>query len=69
MAFGVYPEISLADARERRDAARKQVALGIDPRELKKELKEEQQKEFNTFEKVARDWHATNKKWSESHSH
>jgi hypothetical protein len=35
-----YPEISLADARERRDAARKQVALGIDPRELKKELKE-----------------------------
>ncbi|MGJ7131611.1 tyrosine-type recombinase/integrase [Morganella morganii] len=69
MAFGVYPEISLADARERRDAARKQVALGIDPRELKKELKEEQQKEFNTFEKVARDWHATNKKWSEGHSH
>ena len=69
MAFGVYPEISLADARERRDSARKQVALGIDPRELKKELKEEQQKEFNTFEKVARDWHATNKKWSEGHSH
>ncbi|WP_321146863.1 tyrosine-type recombinase/integrase [Providencia alcalifaciens] len=69
MAFGIYPEISLADARERRDAARKQVALGIDPRELKKELKEEQQKEFNTFEKVARDWHATNKKWIESHSH
>ncbi|MDD9338070.1 MAG: integrase arm-type DNA-binding domain-containing protein [Providencia heimbachae] len=69
MAFGIYPEISLADAREKRDAARKQVALGIDPREHKKELKEEQQKEFNTFEKVARDWHATNKKWSEGHSH
>ncbi|HFT1684933.1 tyrosine-type recombinase/integrase [Providencia stuartii] len=69
MAFGVYPEISLADARERRDAARKQVTLGIYPREHKKELKEEQQKEFNTFEKVARDWHATNKKWSEGHSH
>lgn len=69
MAFGVYPEISLADARERRDAARKQVALGIDPREHKKELKEEQQKEFNTFEKVARDWHATNQRWSEGHSY
>ncbi len=54
---------------EKRDAARKLIALGIDPRELKKELKEEQQKEFNTFEKVARDWHATNKKWSEGHSH
>ncbi len=69
MAFGVYPEISLADARERRDAARKQVALGIDPREYKKELKEEQQKEFNTFEKVARDWHATNQRWSDGHSY
>ncbi|QCJ71576.1 integrase [Providencia heimbachae] len=69
IAFGVYPEISLADARERRDTARKQVALGIDPREHKKELKEEQQKEFNTFEKVARDWHATNQRWSEGHSY
>lgn len=52
MAFGVYPEISLADARERRDAARKQVALGIDPRELKKELKEEQQRNLTPLRKL-----------------
>ncbi|MCD2529349.1 tyrosine-type recombinase/integrase [Providencia huaxiensis] len=69
LAFGVYPDVSLANAREKRDEARKLVASGIDPSEKRKELKEEQQKEFNTFEKVARDWHATNKKWSEGHSH
>lgn len=69
LALGVYPEISLAEAREKRDAARKLVANGFDPSEKRKEVKEEQQKEFNTFEKVARDWHGTNKKWSEGHSH
>jgi hypothetical protein len=31
MSLGRYPEISLADARERRDAARKQLAHGVDP--------------------------------------
>jgi hypothetical protein len=36
MAFGTYPEISLADARERRNAARKLVANGVDPSEAKK---------------------------------
>ncbi|MEQ5726712.1 tyrosine-type recombinase/integrase [Providencia alcalifaciens] len=68
LALGVYPDISLAEAREKRDAARKLIANGFDPSEKLKEVKEEQQKEFNTFEKVARDWHATNKKWSEGHS-
>ncbi|MEQ4707554.1 tyrosine-type recombinase/integrase [Providencia huaxiensis] len=69
LAFGVYPDVSLANAREKRDEARKLVASGVDPSEKRKEVKEEQQKEFNTFEKVAHDWHATNKKWSEGHSH
>ncbi|WP_426466537.1 tyrosine-type recombinase/integrase [Proteus mirabilis] len=68
LALGIYPEISLAEAREKRDAARKLIANGFDPSEKRKEVKEEQQKKFNTFEKVARDWHATNKKWSEGHS-
>ncbi|BDR96419.1 tyrosine-type recombinase/integrase [Proteus mirabilis] len=69
LALGIYPEISLAEAREKRDAARKLIANGFDPSEKRKEVKEEQQKEFNTFEKVARDWHATNQRWSEGHSH
>ncbi|MGX5110154.1 tyrosine-type recombinase/integrase [Enterobacter cloacae] len=68
MAFGVYPETSLADARQKREEARKLVAAGIDPREHKRAVKEEQAKEAITFESVARDWHATNKKWSEDHS-
>ncbi|MET6261757.1 integrase arm-type DNA-binding domain-containing protein [Klebsiella variicola] len=68
MAFGVYPETSLADARQKREEARRLVAAGIDPREHKRAVKEEQTKEAITFESVARDWHTTNKKWSEDHS-
>lgn len=68
MAFGVYPETSLADARQKREEARRLVAAGIDPREHKRAVKEEQAKEVITFESVARDWHASNQKWSESHS-
>jgi hypothetical protein len=36
MAFGVYPVISLADARQLREDARKHFASGIDPSEIKK---------------------------------
>ncbi|WP_279048943.1 tyrosine-type recombinase/integrase [Cedecea davisae] len=68
MAFGVYPETSLADARQKREEARRLVAAGIDPREHKRAVKEEQAKEVITFESVAREWHASNQKWSESHS-
>ncbi|MBA0188662.1 tyrosine-type recombinase/integrase [Pectobacterium odoriferum] len=68
VAFGVYPETSLADARQKREEARRLVAAGVDPREHKRAVKEEQAKEVITFESVARDWHASNQKWSESHS-
>ena len=39
LALGVYPEIGLADARERRAQARKVLAAGNDPGEAKKEAK------------------------------
>jgi integrase len=68
IAFGVYPETSLADARQKREEARRLVAAGVDPRLHKRAVKEEQAKEAITFESVARDWHASNQKWSESHS-
>lgn len=68
MAFGIYPEISLATARQKREEARKLVAAGIDPREHKRAEKEEQTKAVFTFEVVAREWHATNKTWSEDHA-
>jgi len=68
MAFGTYPKVSLADARQKREDARKLVAAGVDPREHKRAKKEEQAKAIFTFEVVAREWHATNKKWSKDHS-
>lgn len=61
LALGVYDEVSLAGARQRRDAARKLVASGIDPAAARKrERREAITNAANTFEKVAREWH-TNK--------
>ncbi|STV22322.1 phage integrase family site-specific recombinase [Klebsiella pneumoniae subsp. ozaenae] len=68
LALGKYPEVSLADARARRDEARKLLANGVDPSENKKAVKVEQEQEAITFEVVARDWHASNQKWSSAHS-
>lgn len=68
LALGKYPEVSLADARARRDEARKLLANGVDPSENKKAVKVEQEQEAITFEVVAREWHASNQKWSASHS-
>ena len=57
LALGVYPDVSLADARQRREAARKQLAHNIDPGAAKQEAKQAQAAVLaNTFEKVARDW-------------
>lgn len=67
LALGIYPEVSLAEARQRRDTARKLIVDGIDPGEKKKADKVEQS-ESVTFESVARDWHKSNINWSESHS-
>jgi hypothetical protein len=38
LALGVFPEVSLADARERREEARKLLASGIDPSENRKAI-------------------------------
>ncbi|ELY4668613.1 MULTISPECIES: tyrosine-type recombinase/integrase [Enterobacteriaceae] len=68
LALGVYPMVSLAEARKRRDAAKKLVSDGIDPSKKKKEDKIEESGAL-TFEAVARDWHTScSKKWSDSHS-
>lgn len=66
LALGVYPEISLATARLRRDEARKLIANNIDPSEKRKSEKVEE-KGLLTFETVARDWHSSNRTWSDSH--
>ena len=57
LALGVYPEITLADARERRAQARKVLAAGNDPGEAKKEAKRLTiLKSANAFAVVAREW-------------
>ncbi|MGH8506876.1 MAG: tyrosine-type recombinase/integrase, partial [Stenotrophobium sp.] len=57
LAFGVYPEVSLKAAREKRDAARQQLAQGIDPGDVKKASKTAQAGS-ESFEAIAREWHA-----------
>lgn len=58
LAFGVYPIITLAEARERRTQARKLLANGSDPAAIKQARKrEEKELAANTFEAVAREWH------------
>lgn len=66
LALGVYPDVSLADARVKRDEARKGIAGGIDPLEVKKEQKVEREAQVkNTFQEIALEWHNMKvKKWS-----
>ncbi|NMM76082.1 integrase arm-type DNA-binding domain-containing protein [Acidovorax sp. SRB_24] len=57
LALGVYPAVSLAKARARRDKARELLADGIDPSTAKREEKRAKaDAAAHTFELVARDW-------------
>jgi integrase len=56
LALGVYPEVSLKLARERRAKAREQIADGIDPNQVKKEQKAASKEQADTFKTVAEDW-------------
>lgn len=57
LSLGPYPEISLQKARERREEARKVIADGQDPAEVKKAAREEAAAPAENFEAVAREWH------------
>jgi len=66
LAFGVYPDISLADARSKREEARKLIALGSDPSEQRKEdARVAKIAAANTFESVALEW-LSKQKFAES---
>lgn len=69
LSFGVYPDVTLAQARVKRDEARALVASGVDPSLNRKEQKQKAKLEsLNTFEAVANEWHALhNKNKSERH--
>jgi integrase len=70
ISLGVYPEVSLKEARERRDESRKLVADGIDPSENRKATKAASvHRASNSFEVVTREWFAKySLSWAESHS-
>ncbi len=60
LALGVYPEVSLAKARKRREEARELLAEGLDPSAAKKAEKlATRVAAVNTFVAVAREFHAT----------
>lgn len=59
LSMGIYPAVGLKDARERRDAARKLLADGIDPSANRKAMKATKtDRAANSFEVVAREWFA-----------
>lgn len=69
LSLGTYPEVSLLKARARRDAARKQVADGIDPSQVRKATKAARANDENTFEVVAREWHTKfTPSWTPGHA-
>jgi integrase len=69
LAFGVYPEVSLAEAREKRDQARKLLANDVDPAVVKQATKNAiVQATENSFQLVALEWYAKfSAKWVASH--
>ena len=68
LAIGSYPEITLAEARAKREEHRRQVANGINPNTVKKILRTVKTASENSFEAVAREWHAEFKNtWCEKH--
>lgn len=66
LAFGVWPTVTLAQARAKRDEVKKLLVQGIDPKAEQKEAQAENSGAY-TFETIAREWHASNKRWSEDH--
>ncbi len=68
--LGKYPHISLADAREKRNEFKKQLAHGVD---IKANIRQEKQSkalsDAITFEVIAREWHEKKREeWTERHS-
>jgi integrase len=70
ISLGVYPEVSLKDAREKREEARRLIASGIDPSQNRKEQRLTQANQAaNTFEVVAREWFAKQSTaWDPAHA-
>ena len=68
IALGAYPEVSLAEARQKRDQMKALIANGVAPSDTKKAQKAAGTQEFETFEGIAREWHGKfSPTWASSH--
>lgn len=69
LSIGTYPEISLVEARQKREQASALLARGVDPGETKKAQKAARIQETETFEIVTREWYAKfSPSWAASHA-
>ncbi len=70
LSLGVYPDVSLKDARNRRDEARKLLANEVDPSENRKAKNAAKtERAANSFEVVAREWFSKHEpNWSVNHA-
>ncbi len=70
LALGVYPDVTLAEARRGRDDARKLLKNDVDPSQHQKEAKSMKRELMkNNFETIAREWFAKQERsWSEGHA-
>jgi integrase len=70
ISLGVHPDVSLADARDRRDAARRLLSDGTDPSEQRKTDKHDAAgRAADSFEAVAREWYEKQAKvWVARHA-
>jgi integrase len=70
LSMGVFPDVGLKKARERRDAARELLANGVDPGIARKVQKAATvERASNSFEAVAREWFAKySPSWADSHA-
>lgn len=72
ISLGTYPTVSLKDARERREQAKRLIEQGVDPSNQRKEAKAAaaaiEQEQNTTFEAVARDWFSKKRNaWTPGH--
>ena len=70
LSIGKYPTISLVEARQAAENARRLLVSGQDPSEAKQQEKRERQAAaLNTFGSIARRWHTDNlHRWKENHA-
>lgn len=70
LALGVYPDVSLKEARAKRDDARRLIAEGYDPSLVRKQEKiASRLASENSFEALAREWHHSQLAiWSSGHA-